>query len=82
MEIVKIKQNFFESYCKEKGYQVNFKEISYGVKLEISNVIEKVGIVFYSSGKIVPEGNPNSALRKELEELKKIIDVELQKKKK
>lgn len=75
MEILNIKKTFIEDYCKNKGYQVVHKEISYGIKLEISNLSEKASLVLYNTGKIVPEGNPNSLLRKELEQLKQeIID--------
>ena len=61
------KEAYIDNYCQEKGYQVVKTEVPNGTKLEISNLSEKIPLVLYSSGSIVPQGSPNSLLRKEFD---------------
>lgn len=68
------KEAYIDNYCQEKGYQVAKSEVANGIKLEISNLSEKIPLVLYSSGSIVPQGNPNSSLRKEFDQLKAELD--------
>lgn len=68
------KEAYIDNYCQEKGYQVAKSEVANGIKLEISNLSEKIPLVLYSSGSIVPQGSPNSFLRKEFEQLKAELD--------
>lgn len=68
------KEAYIDNYCQEKGYQVVKTEVPNGTKLEISNLSEKIPLVLYSSGSIVPQGSPNSLLRKEFDQLKTELD--------
>lgn len=68
------KEAYIQNYCKEKGYQVAKSEVANGIKLEISNLCEKIPLVLYSSGSLVPQGSPNSSLRKEFDQIKTELD--------
>lgn len=69
-EIAGIVGSYIDNYCKEKGYQFNKNTNNGATKYEISNRIEKISLMLYSSGKFVPGGSPKLKLRKEFDELK------------
>lgn len=68
------KEAFVDNYCQEKGYQVIKSEVANGIKLEISNLSEKIPLILYSSGAIVPQGSPKSILYQEFQKIK--LDLE------
>lgn len=68
------KEVYIDNYCQEKGYQVAKSEVPNGIRLEISNLSEKIPLVLYSSGSIVPQGSPKSLLHQEFQKLKSDLE--------
>ncbi|MEW6006490.1 MAG: type II toxin-antitoxin system RnlA family toxin [Stygiobacter sp.] len=69
-----IVKEYFLKYCNQKDYQIEQKEEKNGVRITVSNGLEKVPIIIYNTGKFVPEGSPKLKLRKEFDELKVSIE--------
>lgn len=61
-------------HCKQKGYQINPNESKDKIRFEISNGLERVIVDIYHTGAFVPGGSTKYKLRKEFDELKKVID--------
>lgn len=74
MTSAQAKEIFIDNYCQEKGYQVIKTQVPNAIKLDISNLSEKIIVLLYSSGSIVPQGSPKLLLLQEFQNLKSEIE--------
>jgi hypothetical protein len=70
MTPAKVKETYINDYCHSKGYQVVKTEVANGIKLEISNLSEKIPVTIFDTGKMLPQGSPKSLLFQEFQKLK------------
>jgi hypothetical protein len=71
--IVKLTEEFIDRYCVEKKYTVTKTPKDGYVRIDVSNLREKVPISLYDSGALVIGGSPKSTLKIEFDKLKQNI---------
>jgi len=72
--IHKLKEKFIDDYCNKKRYSVQKTSAIGKLRIDVSNLKEKINITLYDTGTLVVGGKPSYVLKDEFESLKNQIE--------
>ena len=72
--IAKLKEDYIDKYCSDKKYTIKKTKKQGHMRIDVSNLRERINLTLYETGSLVVGGSPTLPLKNEFEDLKKQIE--------